>query len=117
MEVYLHLRLSTKETSKIKTTSGQISSNASNSPKVKLDDATKLSFTVRDGSSDKEILKMKEDGEATFKNKAGDTKFTVKNDGRLGLKPKTTTELNAITASAGDLAFDNTIGVFKVWRP
>ncbi len=60
---------------------------------------------------------MKEDGEATFKNKAGDTKFTVKNDGRLGLKPKTTTELNAISASAGDLAFDNTLGVFKIWRP
>ncbi len=101
----------------IKTVSGQISSSASNSPKVKLDDATKVSLTVDDSGTDKEILKMKEDGEATFKNKAGDTKFTVKNDGRLGLKPKTTTELNAISASAGDLAFDNTLGVFKIWRP
>ena len=101
----------------IKTASGQISSSANNSPKVKLDDATKVSLTVDDSGTDKEILKMKEDGEATFKNKAGDTKFTVKNDGRLGLKPKTTTELNAISASAGDLAFDNTLGVFKIWRP
>jgi len=103
--------------SAVKTTSGQIASSANNSPKVKLDDATKVSLTVDDSGTDKEILKMKEDGEATFKNKAGDTKFTVKNDGRLGLKPKTTTELNAITASAGDLAFDNTLGVFKIWRP
>lgn len=115
-----HGRIDTDEIivcSAIKTSSGQIASSANNSPKVKLDDATKVSLTVDDSGTDKEILKMKEDGEATFKNKAGDTKFTVKNDGRLGLKPKTTTELNAISASAGDLAFDNTLGVFKVWRP
>jgi len=115
-----HGRIDTDEIivcSAVKTTSGQISSSANNSPKVKLDTATQIALTVDDSGTDKEILKMKEDGEATFKNKAGDTKFTVKNDGRLGLKPKTTTELNAISASAGDLAFDNTLGVFKIWRP
>jgi|21_taG_2_1085346.scaffolds.fasta_scaffold05495_2 hypothetical protein len=101
----------------VKTTSGVVSSSANNSPKVKLDTATEVALTVDDSGTDKKILKVKEDGEATFKNKSGDTKFTVKNDGRLGFKQKTTTELNAISASAGDMAFDNTLGVFKVWRP
>lgn len=103
--------------SAVKTTSGVVSSSANNSPKVKLDSATQVSLTVDDSGSDKEILKVKEDGEATFKNKGGDTKFTVKSDGRIGFKGKTTTELNGISASVGDMAFDSTLGVFKLWRP
>ena len=42
----------------IKTTQGVLSSNASNSPKVKLDNATKVTLTVDDGGNDKEILKV-----------------------------------------------------------
>tara|TARA_X000001388_G_C2215945_1_gene117238 strand:- start:308 stop:1180 length:873 start_codon:yes stop_codon:yes gene_type:complete len=101
----------------VKTTTGVVSSSASNSPKVKLDTATQVSLTVVDSGADKEILKVKNDGETTIKDSSNDTKFTVKNDGRIGFKPKTTTELNAISASTGDMAFDNTLGVFKIWRP
>ena len=101
----------------VKTTSGVVSSSANNSPKVKLDTATQVSLTVDSSGTDKEILKVKNDGEATFKDTSNDTKFTVKNDGRIGFKGKTTTELNGISASVGDMAFDSTLGVFKLWRP
>jgi len=101
----------------VKTTGGTISSSANDSPKVKLDTATEIKFTVDDSGTDKEILKVKNDGEATFKDTSNDTKFTVKNDGRIGFKGKTTTELNAISANTGDMAFDSTLGVFKIWRP
>ena len=101
----------------VKTTSGVVSSTASNSPKVKLDTATQVSLTVVSGSTDKEILKVKNDGETTIKDTSEDIKFTVKNDGRVGFKGKTTSQLNAISASTGDMAFDSTIGAFKIWRP
>ena len=104
----------------VKTTGGTISSSASNSPKVKLDDTTKVSLTVDDSGTDKEILKVKEDGEATFKSKAGDTKFVVKDTGVLKYKAKTTAELTAIkdagNAVAGDIAYDSVKG-FVVYVP
>ena len=101
----------------VKTTTGVLSSSASNSPKLKLDTATQVSLTVVSGSTDKEILKVKNDGETTIKDTSEDIKFTVKNDGRVGFKGKTTSQLNAISASTGDMAFDSTIGAFKIWRP
>ena len=104
----------------IKTTQGTISSSASNSPKVKLDTATKVALTVDDSGTDKEILKVEEDGEATFKSKAGDTKFIVKDTGVLKYKAKTTAELTAIkdagNAVAGDIAYDSVKG-FVVYVP
>ncbi len=104
----------------IKTTGGVVSSNASNSPKVKLDDVTKVALTVDDGGNDKEILKVEEDGEATIKDKAGDTKFVVKDTGVLKYKAKTTAELTAIknagNAIAGDIAYDSVKG-FVVYVP
>ena len=104
----------------VKTTQGTISSSASNSPKVKLDNATKVALTVDDGGNDKEILKVEEDGEATIKDKAGDTKFVVKDTGVLKYKEKTTAELTAIknagNAVAGDIAYDSVKG-FVVYVP
>lgn len=104
----------------IKTTGGVVSSSANNSPKVKLDDVTKVTLTVDDGGNDKEILKVEEDGEATIKDKAGDTKFVVKDTGVLKYKAKTTAELTAIknagNAVAGDIAYDSVKG-FVVYVP
>tara|TARA_B100001939_G_scaffold329369_1_gene325533 strand:+ start:3415 stop:4365 length:951 start_codon:yes stop_codon:yes gene_type:complete len=104
----------------VKTTGGTISSSANDSPKVKLDDATKVALTVDDSGTDKEILKVKDDGEATFKSKAGDTKFIVKDTGVLKYKAKTTAELTAIkdagNAVAGDIAYDSVKG-FVVYVP
>ena len=104
----------------IKTTQGVLSSSASNSPKVKLDNATKVTLTVDDSGTDKEILKVEDDGEATIKDKAGDTKFVVKDTGVLKYKAKTTAELTAIknagNAAAGDIAYDSVKG-FVVYVP
>lgn len=104
----------------IKTTQGVLSSSANNSPKVKLDTATKVALTVDDSGTDKEILKVEEDGEATIKDKAGDTKFIVKDTGVLKYKSKTTAELTAIknagNAVAGDIAYDSVKG-FVVYVP
>jgi len=104
----------------VKTTQGVLSSSASNSPKVKLDNATKVALTVDDSGTDKEILKVEEDGEATIKDKAGDTKFVVKDTGVLKYKAKTTAELTAIknagNAVAGDIAYDSVKG-FVVYVP
>ena len=104
----------------VKTTQGVLSSSASNSPKVKLDTATKVALTVDDSGTDKEILKVEEDGEATIKDKAGDTKFVVKDTGVLKYKSKTTAELTAIknagNAVAGDIAYDSVKG-FVVYLP
>ena len=104
----------------VKTTGGVVSSSASNSPKVKLDNTSKISLTVDDSGTDKEILKVEEDGEATFKSKAGDTKFVVKDTGVLKYKAKTTAELTAIknagNAVAGDIAYDSVKG-FVVYVP
>ena len=104
----------------VKTTQGVLSSSASNSPKVKLDTATKVALTVDDSGTDKEILKVEEDGEATIKDKAGDTKFVVKDTGVLKYKAKTTAELTAIknagNAVAGDIAYDSLQG-FVVYVP
>lgn len=117
-------RLSTDELiicASVKTTSGVVSSSASNSPKVKLDDSTKLSLTISDSGSDKEILKLKEDGQATFKDKAGDTKFTVKEKGTVAFKAKTSAELevikNAGTAVEGEFAYDKDLNAFMIYVP
>ena len=62
------------------------------------------------------LEETEKDGKATFKDEDGDTKFEVTDEGTLKLKSKTTTELDALTGTAGEISFDSTLGVFKVWR-
>jgi len=67
-----------------------------------------------------QVIRQKYDGEATIKDKAGDTKFVVKDTGVLKYKEKTTAELTAIknagNAVAGDIAYDSVKG-FVVYVP
>ena len=99
----------------LKTTSGSILSTSSTPPKVKLDDDTKVKLTVTKSGADKEILTVEKTGTATFKDEDGDTKFTVKDNGTVKYKSKTTTELNSITGTSGEIVFDSTVGAFKIW--
>jgi len=99
----------------IKSSTGVISSSSTTSPKVKLDDDTKVQLTVRKSNADAEVLTVEKTGKATFKDEDGDTKFTVKDNGAVKYKSKTTTELNSITGTNGEIAFNNTLGAFVVW--
>jgi len=99
----------------LKTTSGEIKSSSATSPKVKIDDDSKIVLTVEKGGSDKDVLTVEKTGTATFKDEDGDTKFTVKDNGTVKYKSKTTTELNSITGTDGEIAFNNTLGAFVVW--
>ena len=101
--------------SAIRTTTGEIKSSSATSPKVKVDDDSKIVLTVEKSGSDKEILTVEKTGTATFKDEDGDTKFTVKDNGAVKYKSKTTTELNSITGTSGEIVFDSTAGAFKIW--
>ena len=92
----------------LKTTSGEIKSNSATSPKVKIDDDTKIVLTVEKGGSDKDVLTVEKTGTATFKDEDGDTKFTVKDDGRLKLKTLTTSQRNALSSPVvGEMVADD----------
>ena len=99
----------------LKTTSGSILSGSGTPPKVKLDDDTKVKLTVTKSGADKEILTVEKTGTATFKDEDGDTKFTVKNDGRVSLKAVTTSERNSITGSVGELLADSQTKDIFIW--
>tara|TARA_R100000781_G_C4081816_1_gene127979 strand:+ start:1354 stop:2055 length:702 start_codon:yes stop_codon:yes gene_type:complete len=105
----------------VKSSSGAVTSTVTDAPKVKLTKTNtdnKIALTVvGDDSNDKEILEVKEDGATTIKDKAGDTKLEVKSSGTVKYKAKTTTELNALTGTSGEIAFDSTIGAFRIWQP
>ncbi len=100
----------------IKTMTGKIKGGSVTPPKVDLSDDDKVKLTVMKSGANKEILTVEKDGKATFKDEDGDTKFEVTDEGTLKLKSKTTTELDALTGTAGEISFDSTVGVFKVWR-
>ena len=89
--------------SAIRTTTGEIKSSSATSPKIKVDDDSKI------------VLTVEKTGTATFKDEDGDTKFTVKDNGAVKYKSKTTTELNSITGTSGEIVFDSTAGAFKIW--
>ena len=92
----------------LKTTSGSILSASGTPPKVKLDDDTKVKLTVTKSGADKEILTVEKTGTATFKDEDGDTKFTVKDDGRLKLKTLTTSQRNALSSPVvGEMVADD----------
>ena len=94
--------------SQIRTTTGEIKSSSANSPKIKLDDNTKVQLTVRKSNADAEVLTVEKTGTATFKDEDGDTKFTVKDDGRLKLKTLTTSQRNALSSPAvGEMVADD----------
>jgi len=97
----------------LKTTSGSILSGSGTPPKVKLDDDTKVKLTVTKSDSDREILTVEKTGTATFKDEDGDTKFTVKDDGRLKLKTLTTSQRNALSSPAvGEIVADDSGNLF-----
>ena len=92
----------------LKTTSGSILSGSGTPPKVKLDDDTKVKLTVTKSGADAEILTVEKTGTATFKDEDGDTKFTVKDDGRLKLKTLTTSQRNALSSPVvGEMVADD----------
>ena len=94
--------------SAIKTTTGEIKSSSATSPKVKVDDDTKIKLTVRKSNADAEVLTVEKTGTATFKDEDGDTKFTVKDDGRLKLKTLTTSQRNALSSPVvGEMVADD----------
>ena len=94
--------------SAIRTTTGEIKSNSATSPKVKIDDDSKIVLTVEKGGSDQDVLTVEKTGEATFKDEDGDTKFTVKDDGRLKLKTLTTSQRNALSSPVvGEMVADD----------
>ena len=84
----------------IKSASGSITSGSSTTPKVKLDDDTKVKLTVTKSGADKEILTVDKTGKATFKDEDGDTKLEIKDDGRLKFKTLTTTQRDALSSPA-----------------
>tara|TARA_R110002074_G_scaffold24853_3_gene73996 strand:+ start:10566 stop:11483 length:918 start_codon:yes stop_codon:yes gene_type:complete len=82
-----------------KTSEGKLSTGGSDSPKVDVSDETKVKFTLVDASDDdKDVFEIKNTGETIIKDNAGDTKFTVKSDGRLKLKTLTATQRDAISS-------------------
>tara|TARA_R100001443_G_scaffold25193_1_gene37920 strand:+ start:30519 stop:31334 length:816 start_codon:yes stop_codon:yes gene_type:complete len=97
----------------LKTTSGSILSGSGTPPKVKLDDDTKVKLTVTKSGADAEILTVEKTGTATFKDEDGDTKFTVKDDGRLKLKTLTTSQRNALSSPVvGEIVADDSGNLF-----
>ena len=101
--------------SELKTTSGEIKSSSATSPKVKVDDDSKIVLTVEKGGSDKDVLTVDKTGKATFKDEDGDTKLEIKDDGRVSLKAVTTSERNSITGSVGEIIADSQTKDLFIW--
>jgi len=88
-----------------------------------------ISLTVEKESVDVELLKIDNNGVLIIKDDLGDSKFSLdtngglalksgfeaKSTGPIKLKSKTTTELNAITGTAGELAYNSTKGKVQIW--
>tara|TARA_E500000305_G_scaffold84528_1_gene70490 strand:- start:336 stop:1424 length:1089 start_codon:yes stop_codon:yes gene_type:complete len=104
----------------LKTASGTIKSADNDSPKIKFEkdntDNQVVTTVVDDSGNDADVFTVTEDGVIEVKDKAGTTTFEVKSTGTVKYKSKTTTQLNSITGTPGELVFDSTIGGFKVWE-
>ena len=104
----------------LKTSTGVVKSGVTDSPKIKFEkDNTNnqvVTTVVDDSGNDADVFTVTEDGVIEVKDKDGTVTFEVKDTGTVKYKSKTTTQLNSITGTPGELVFDSTIGNFRMWK-
>ena len=97
---------------------------------ITIADDNVIALTVEKESVDVELLKIDNNGVLIIKDDLGDSKFSIDTNGGLALKSgfeakstgtvkfksHTTSELNAITGTAGEIAYDSQTGKFRIWK-